>query len=350
MKSRLSKHLYSTTLVAALLAGNAHLAMAAPAVVAAAEQTQTAPLSLHGAIEQALKTSIDLELLQIDYEVTEYETLYTLREKAAIRLENVNTLDDAKKKYEDAAKARKDLALSEVTLKTTKNNLQLQVQKAYFEVSSLEEKIKLQKQSIQRQYWSESDEAKEKLSALETSYKQALAKLNDLLNEKKDKSWHLETRELSAPLVDNLEEAKAQAYKKRPDMMKAVAEKDFAEVKVNYTKDYTPISTYKGKVAVKQLRKSALVLERLKQKVAQEVADSYEKVAAAKKTLDESVLAQNEAAKQYQQALSDYTSQKAVLKDLIEKEASLFAAETKASESLYQYNLAVSTLGQSIGF
>ncbi|MED1721209.1 TolC family protein [Brevibacillus parabrevis] len=66
--------------------------------------------------------------------------------------------------------------------------------------------------------------------------------------------------------------------------------------------------------------------------------------------LDESVLAKNEAAKQYQQALSDYTSQKAALNDLIDKEAELFESETKAADALYQYNLAVSALNQSVGF
>lgn len=41
--------------------------------------------------------------------------------------------------------------------------------------------------------------------------------------------------------------------------------------------------------------------------------------------------------------------QKVSLNDLIETEAELFDSETKAADSLYQYNIAVSTLNQSVG-
>ncbi|MDN4095439.1 TolC family protein [Brevibacillus agri] len=349
MKSRLSKHIYSTTLVAALLAGNAHLALAEEPLVAAAEQTQIVPLSLDHAVEQALKNDVDLELLRLTYDNTRYETLMTLRDKAAIKKDDINTLDEAKKKYEETAKAQKTLLVDEASYNASKISLQMQVQKAYFEARALEEKIKLQKNSIRRQTWAQDSAAKEKLSELENSFKQALTKLNELLNEKRDRQWLLETSKLSYTPLPTLEETKALAYQKRPDMVKAEAERAFAQVKVDYTSEYAAISTYKGRIALNELRKAELLLQKLKQKVDQEVSDAYEKAVAAKKALDESTAAKDEAWKTYHATLTDYANKKVSLNDLIETEAELFDSETKAADSLYQYNIAVSTLNQSVG-
>ncbi|MGN7472217.1 TolC family protein [Brevibacillus sp. SAFN-007a] len=349
MKSRLSKHLSTTTLVAALLAGNVHLALAAEPL-AAAEQTQITSLSLAHAVEKALKNNVDLELLQLTYDNTRYETLMTLRDKALIKKEDINTLDEAKSKYEDTASAQKNLLMDEASYTDLKNSLQLQVQKAYFEAQSLAEKIKLQKNSMQRQTWSSNRDAKENLAELENSYKQALAKLNELLNEKADKQWLLETSKLASAPLATLEETKALAFQKRPDMVKAEAERAFAQVKVDYISEYSAISTYKGRIALNDLRKAEILKQQLQKKVEQEVSANYENAVAAKKALDESNAAKEEAWKDYQAALFDYANKKVSLHDLIEKEAELFDSEIKAADSLYQYNIAVSTLNQSVGF
>ncbi|NRQ56899.1 TolC family protein [Brevibacillus sp. HD1.4A] len=350
MKSRLSKHLYSTTLVTALFVGSSHLALAAP-LAAAVEQTAVAPLSLDHAVEQALKNSVDLELARLDYETTRYESLLTLRDTAAIKKDDVNSLSEASDKYGDEAEAKKDLLVGEASFATKQNALRLDVQKAYFEVRSLEEKIKVQKKSIQRQYWADDNDAKDKLSALESSYKEALAKLNSLLNEKQDKAWLLQTSALTSAPLNTVEEALALAYQKRPDMIEAEAKREYAQIKADFTAEYSAGSTYKGRIARNDLRKEELLLQSLKQKVSLEVSDSYEKAAAAKAALTASNAAKEEAAKQYEQTLYDYANnKKGSLNDLIDKEAELFESETKAADALYQYNLAVSALNQSVGF
>ncbi|WP_236841240.1 hypothetical protein [Brevibacillus formosus] len=121
MKSRLFKHIYSTTLVTSLLTGGAHLALAAP-LVATAEQTDVSPLSLDFAVEQALKNSVDLELLRLELDITKYETSITLREKEEIKKADIMSLADAKKKFEDAAKAIKEVVVDEVALNTQKKH------------------------------------------------------------------------------------------------------------------------------------------------------------------------------------------------------------------------------------
>lgn len=97
---------------------------------------------------------------------------------------------------------------------------------------------------------------------------------------------------------------------KTPDMVKAEAERAFAQVKVDYTSEYAAISTYKGRIALNELRKAELLLQKLKQKVDQEVSDAYEKAVAAKKALDESTAAKDEAWKTYHATLTDYANKK----------------------------------------
>ncbi|MFS0557756.1 TolC family protein [Brevibacillus sp. 179-C9.3 HS] len=351
MKSRLFKHIYSTTLVTSLLTGGAHVAMAAPLAIAA-EQTDVSPLSLDFAVEQALKNSVDLELLRLDLDITEYETSITLREKAEIKKSSIMTLADAKKKFEEAAKAIKEVVVDEAAMNTQKNTIQLQVQKAFFEVQSLDAKIKAQKKSMQRQYWADSQEteAHKNLAALETSYKQALAKLNELLNEKADKTWKVEAADLTHYTIPTLEQLQAKAFEKRPEMMKAQAEIDFAQVKIDYTAEYAALSTYKGTIAKNEHKKAELQKQKAQKKIGQEVSDNYGKVLAAKKALDESTSKKENALERYQATIDQYRLGKASLKDIMEHEASLFDSETKAIESIYQYNVAVITLNQSTGY
>ncbi|TKI57063.1 TolC family protein [Brevibacillus antibioticus] len=351
MKSRLFKHIYSTTLVTSLLTGGVHLAQAAP-LVATSEQTDDSPLSLDFAIEQALKNSIDFELLRLELDITKYETSIILREKEGIKKADIMTLADAKKKFEDAAKAIKEVIVDEVALNTQKNNIQLQVQKAFFEVQSLEAKIKAQKKSLQRQYWldSQETEAHKNLATLEASYKQALAKLNDLLNEKADKKWKIVTTDLTQHELLSLEQLQAKAYEKRPEMIKAQAEIDFTQVRIDYTAEYTALSTHKGIIARNEHKKAELQKQKTQKKIGQEVSDNYTKALAAQKALGENTTKKETAWERYQATLDQYRLGKASMKELMEVEANLFESETKAIESIYQYNLAATTLNQSTGY
>lgn len=351
MKSRLFKHIYSTTLVTSLLTGGAHLALAAP-LVATAEQADVSPLSLNFAVEQALKNSVDLELLRLELDITKYETSITLREKEEIKKADIMSLADAKKKFEDAAKAIKEVVVDEVALNTQKNTIQLQVQKAFFEVQSLDAKIIAQKKSLQRQYWldTQETEAHKNLAALEASYKQALAKLNDLLNEKADKQWRMIATDLTQHELLSLEQLQAKAFEQRPEMIKAQAEIDFAQVRIDYTAEYSALSTHKGTIAKNEHKKAELQKQKTQKKIGQEVSDNYTKVLAAKKTLEESTTKKETALERYQATLDQYRLGKASMKELMEDEANLFDSETKAIESVYQYTLAAITLNQSIGY
>ncbi|MFE1630934.1 TolC family protein [Brevibacillus reuszeri] len=350
MQSKLFRHIYSTTLVTTLLASTS-IAFPSAHVSAAAEQTTIASLSIDQAVEKALKNNVDLELLRIAAESTYYDSLLTLRDSQAVKEDSIYTLKDAQSKYKEAAKANRDILKDQATMDALKNTLQLQVEQAYLEILSLKEKIKSHKQSIQRHYWypSANEEAKNALSKLEDSYKQALAKLNGLIWEAPDKEWRLEAYDLVHYQLPAWEEVQATAYEKRPDMIKAEEERKFADVKVKVIAKYSSVSTYQGKIARNDLKKAEILLQRAKSAVDQEVKANYEKVVAATKDWEESKSAKDAAQKQYDQAWSNFLNRKVSLDELIDIEAKLLDSETKATDSLYQYNVAVVTLKQSIG-
>ncbi|MEJ8545596.1 TolC family protein [Brevibacillus borstelensis] len=350
MKSTLFKRFYSTTLITALLSGS-HIAMAAPPA-AHAEQANAAKLTLDQAEEKALSSSVDLALLRLDADSTYYKTRQTLQEKSAIKSNSIKKLDQAKKKYEDMAKARKDLVLGEANMKAQENTLRLQVQKAYLELLYIEAQIDLQQQSIKRQFWSSSPgEATEKnVGDLKTSHKQALAKLNELLNENPAKEWKLAADDLTDYKLPPLEEIQQAAHEKRPDMVKARAEKEFAQARIDYLNDYSALSTYLGKIAKNDGIKADLVIQRTKEKADQEIAGNYQKAVTARQALEESSKSRKSGEKRYHEVLSNYRNGNAALSELIEQEGKLLEVETKHAECMYQYHTAVVTFKHSIGY
>lgn len=349
MKSVFFKPLYSTTLIASLLAGS-YTAVAAPLAAAeeqadTAEQANTAALTLDQAVEKALSSNIDLELLRLEADSTFYETRLTLFEKDAIKIDSIETLAQAKTKYEGAAQARRDYTVDQAAYCKLKNNLRLQVEKAFLEAWSAKEKVEL----VKRLFGS-SDEAPKTLDQLEANYKQALAALNELLNEKPDKEWKLLAADLTYDPLPTLEDIKKAAYEKRPDMVQAVAEKTFAQAKVNYIHDYAALSSYPGKIAQNALRKAELILAKTQKLVDQEVETNYEKVISAKKALEESKASRKEAEERYHAAVTDYHNGRASLQEVIKQEENLLETATKNIESAYQYNVAVATLHYSHGY
>ena len=350
MQSKLFRHIYSTTLVTTLLASSS-LTFPSAHVSAAAEQTNLASITIDQAIEMALNNNADLELLRLAADTTYYDSLITLRDSQAIKEDSIYTFKDAQSKYKKAAEAKKDIAASKATMDALKSSLRLQVEQAYLEVLSLETKIKLQRQSIQRHYWypSPNAEAKEALAKLQTSLQEALAKLNNLLLEVPDKEWKLSAYDLIQYQLSTWEEVQTIAYEKRPDMIKAEEERKLAEVKLNIVAKYSLSSSYDGKIARNNLKKAEILLQRTKSTVDKEVKENYEKVVSAKKAMEDSRAAKDAAQKQYDEMWADYLNRKVSLDELIDIEAKLLDSETKATDSMYQYNVAVVTLKQSIG-
>jgi len=349
MQSKLFRHIYSTTLVTTLLAGTPLVLPSSHAF--AAEQTAVASLSIDQAVEKALQNNVDLELLRLAADTTYYDSLMTIQDSNAIKAADIYTLGDAQNKYEDSAEAKRDIVTDKATMDELKSKLQLDVQKAYFEVLAIEAKIKLQKQSIQRHYWfpSSNDEAKQTLRKLESEYQQAIAKLNDLIQESTDKEWNLASYDLVTYKLPALEKVQADAFENRPDMIKAEAERSLAETKVIIIDKYSAVSTYQGKIARNNLKKFEILLAKTKAQVEKEIGENYEKVVSAKKDLDDSKAARDEAKKQYDTTWQDYLNGNISRDELIEQEASLLESETKAVESIFQYNVAVVTLKQSVG-
>ncbi|GED68527.1 hypothetical protein BRE01_22290 [Brevibacillus reuszeri] len=349
MKSRLFSTIYSTTLVTALLASSPLVFPTAHAF--AAELKTIDVITMDQAIEKTLKNNADLELLRLAADTTYYDSLITLQDSQAIKENSIYTFKDAQTKYKKAAEAQRDIATSKATMDALKSSLQFQVKKAYLEVFFLEEKIKSHKESINRHYWypSPNEEAKEGLAKLQTSHEQALAKLNVLLLEAPGKNWRLSTYDLTHYHLPTLEEVQANAYEKRPDMIKVEEERKLAEVKVNIVARYSLKSSYDGKIARNNLNKAEILLEKAKATVEKELKDNYDKVISAKKVMEESIAARDAAQKQYDETKADYSIRKVSLDELIDRETKLLDSEIKAIDSNYQYHVAVVTLKQSIG-
>jgi|GEM_PF-1409791 len=353
MKFHLLKPLTSTTLIAALLT-SATPVLAAPADTGAAETAAAAPseisdLTLEQAIDKAISSSMDLNLLKLDSESAYYTTLQALMGTRNTKVESVRTLSSAKSKFETEAKAIKDYKVAESNWKIKENDARLNVHKAYYEVLAAKEKADLQKKYADAKNGDNSD-AQKTLRELEETYREALAKLNQLMNEKSDQAWNLAAVDYSTFQLLPIEEYKKIAHQKRPDLVKASAEVAFYQAKVNYIREYAALSTYPGRIAQIELKKYELLLQSAQRKADAEITANYEKVVQAKQALEESIASQKAAEERYRQTYMDYLNKTASASELANRKEKWLDSIAERIDSTHQYNVAVATLQHSIGF
>ncbi|RNB86548.1 TolC family protein [Brevibacillus nitrificans] len=352
MKPTLFKPLFSTTLIASLLLSASPAFAASADVVAAAAPVQVDELTLDSAVEKALKSSVELELLKLDLSNTYYNSRLTLIDTRAIREDSIYSLDDAESKYEDEAGARRDYLVANATWKAQEDALRLDVQKAYFEVQAAQEKVELQKKYIKvlDSTQKSSRDAKDTLDELESAYQEALAKLNGLLGEAANKEWKLVPADLTSVSLSPLEEIQQKAFAKRPDMVTVAAEKTFAQAKVNYINNYASLSTFPGRIAQNDLRKAELLYTLAQKKAEQEVKASYEKVNEAKEAWEKIKASHQSAEEQYREAYRSYLGGQKTLAEFADEEEEWLKSTTKTIESAYAYNVAVAAFLQSTGY
>jgi outer membrane protein TolC len=356
MQSHLFKPIYSTTLIAAILAGAtpvlAASADADAAAVVAAAPAEISELTLDQAIEKAITSNIDLRLLKLDCDSAYYTTRLTLLGTKETKIDSITSLNSAKAKFETEADAIRDYKVAESSWKIQENIVRLNVHKAYFDVLAAKEKVDLQKKYVKIKDWAKNanKDAHETLRELEAKYREALAKLNQLMNEKSDKDWNLTAESYSTFQLLPIDEYKKTAYERRPDLVKASAEKAFAQANVNYISQYASLSTYPGRIAQIDLKKAELLWQMAQRKADQEIEANYEKVIQAKQAMEESSVSQKSAEERYRQTYIDYLNGKASASELADREEKWLDSTAESIDSAYQYNVAVATLQYSIGF
>lgn len=356
MKSHLFKPLCSTTLVAAILAGATPVLAAAAdanaAVAVAAVPAVISDLTLEQAMQKAIDNNIDVRLLKLDFESAYYTTRLTLDGTNAIKIDSIASLNSAKSKYETAADAIRDRKVAEADWKAQENTVRLDVYKAYFDAVAAKKKLDLQNKFVKMQEWARnsSEDAKETLHELEGKYREALTRLNQLMSEQGDKEWKLVTDSYSLSPLLPVEAYKKAAYEKRPDLVKAAAEKAFAQATVDYISKYASLSTYPGRIARNDLEKNELLLQKAQRKADQEIEANYEKVTKAKQAMEESAKNQKEAEERYHQTYINYLNGKATAKELSEQEEKWLDSTAESVDCAYQYHVAAATLHYSIGF
>ncbi|MFD2370351.1 hypothetical protein ACFSO0_10465 [Brevibacillus sp. GCM10020057] len=197
-------------------------------------------LTLKHAVQKAIDNNIDIRLLRLDSESAYYTTRLTLNDTNAIKIDSITSLDSAKAKYETAADAIRDYKVAEATWKIQENAVRLDVCKAYFAVVASKEKLDVQNKYVKVREWarSSSEDAKETLHELEAKYREALAKLNQLMSEKSDKEWKFVSDSYSFSPLLSVEE-----YKKSSASQNAAEER--------YHQPY--IDYLNGKASAKEL-------------------------------------------------------------------------------------------------
>lgn len=353
MKSALLKPIYSTTLITALLtSATPAFAASAEQVVVATTQEDIVELTLDEAIDRAINSNIDLRMLKLDSDSAYYTTRLTIFNTNAIKIDSLSSLNGAKSKYETAADAIRDHLVAESSWKTQENTLRLDVHKAFFDVLAAQEKWELQKKYIKLQEWARtsSADAQETLQDLETKYREALTKLNHQMNESGDKKWNLKEKDLSTIQLLPIEEYKKTAYERRPDMVKASAEKAFAQAKVNYIDSYASLSTYPGRIAQNDLEKNELLCQKTQRKSDKEIEENYAKVTRARQAMEESSADEKSAEERYHTTYIAFLNGKASAAELAKQEEKWLASSTKSVDTTYQYNVAVASLQYSAGF
>lgn len=353
MKSTLLKPIYSTTLVAALLTtATPAFAASTEQLVVASTSEDVAVLSLDEAIDKAINSNIDLRMLKLDSDSAYYTTRLTIFNTNAIKIDSISTLNGAKSKYETAADAIRDHLVAESSWKTQENTLRLDVHKAFFDVLAAQEKLEIQKKYIKLQEWARtnSTDAQETLQDLEANYREALTKLNQQMNEIGDKKWKLNDKDLSTIQLLSIEEYKKTAYERRPDMVKASAEKAFAQAKVNYIESYASLSTYPGRIAQNDLEKNELLWQKTQRKTDKEVEENYAKVTRARQAMEENTADEKSAEERYHATYMAFLNGKASASELAKQEEQWLDSSTQSVDSTYQYNVAVASLQYSAGF
>lgn len=355
MKFSLLSPVYGTTIVAALLSVAAPAYAQSPEPVAALSAPVTVTdLTLEEAVEKAVSSNIDVRMLKLDSDSAYYTTRLTLFSTNATNPDSISSLNGAKSKYETAADAIRDHLVAVSSWKTQENTLRLDVHKAFFDAWAAQEKLDLQKKARKTQEWartsSQEKEAEKGQEELEAAYREALTKLNLLMNENSSKEWRLMAKDYTAASQISIEECKNSAYERRPDMIKAAAEKAFAQAKVDYINSYASLSTYPGRIARNDLEKNELLWQKTQKKSDKEIEDSYAKVTRSRQAVDSIMAEENAAEEAYRNAYLSFLSGQVSKEQLAELEEKWLETTSKRIESTREYNLAVASLQYSTGF
>lgn len=163
-----------------------------------------------------------------------------------------------------------------------------------------------------------------------------------------ESSW--KTQENTLLQLLPIEEYKKTAYERRPDMVKASAEKAFAQAKVNYIDSYASLSTYPGRIAQNDLEKNELLCQKTQRKSDKEIEENYAKVTRARQAMEESSADEKSAEERYHTTYIAFLNGKASAAELAKQEEKWLASSTKSVDTTYQYNVAVASLQYSAGF
>ncbi|MDR7316875.1 hypothetical protein [Brevibacillus nitrificans] len=353
MKFSLLSPVYGTTIVAALLSAAAPAYAQSPEPVAALSAPVTVTdLTLEEAVEKAISSNIDVRMLKLDSDSAFYTTRLTLFNTNATNPDSISSLNGAKSKYETAADAIRDHLVAVASWKTQENTVRLDVHKAFFDAWAAQEKLDLQNKVLKMQEWARtsSEETEKVQEELEAAYREAITKLNLLMNENSSKEWRLIAKDYSSASQISIEECKNSAYERRPDMIKAAAEKAFAQAKVDYINSYASLSTYPGRIAKNDLEKNELLWQKSQKKSDKEIEDNYAKVTRSRQAVA-SVIAEEKAAEEaYRNAYISFLSGQVSKEELAGLEEKWLATTSKRIESTREYNLAVANLQYSTGF
>jgi len=148
----------------------------------------------------------------------------------------------------------------------------------------------------------------------------------------------------------SVDEYKKIANERRPDVVKASAERTFSLAKADYVNLYASSTTYPGRIAQNDLEKDTLLLQIAQRKATQEIAANYEKVNQAKQALEKSSESQKSAAQRYHETYRDYLNENASAAELADQAEKWLDSIADRIDSAYQYNVAVATLQYSAGF
>lgn len=267
-------------------------------IASAAESTTSASneelvLTMDKAIEKTLGNSRDLERKRIEMETSDLENIMAKKDAKEISIDSLESLDDAQSKYQDSAKAYKNMRVAYLSYKDAERKLKMDTTLAYFDAlhaNSLAERSELA---------------------------QAFEKLNQLMGETASREWKITNQEKPvAYTLPTLEEAIQFAIQNRPDIMKKQEELTFANLKVALISRWNTVGSLEGRVATNNLKLAKMNYDDNYKVVVADVTKNYEtlKDATERKEQEEqrfkderpSGVSYQNAVHEYNQALTAY--------------------------------------------
>ncbi|MGC5326100.1 TolC family protein [Brevibacillus sp. SYSU BS000544] len=336
-------------------------------------ETQEKDLPLAEAVEIALASNHELNMMRIDVQNADLNARLVNKQIDSIKADSIESLDAAKQKYYNDAQTQMTKKFNQLELKAAERKTRLEVQKLYYaaikaekekdqQIQSLtrtETTLKMANEKLKAGTASKIDvmqaevgvaNAKAALESANNAVTTAMQNLNLYLGTELDQTWKLkDTAQQLNIQLSSLEQTIETALKQRYEIEQSAEEEKLAQLNLELYDKYLSLATYQGEVAKNNLIKAKAETEQTKRNLIVEVTQAYQNLLSYQNSMEMYKKSRDLALQNYNATRIRYENGLATSFDVVEAEEEVTKSENQYNNAMNNYNIAYLTLQNVMG-